>query len=127
VNVFDLAKGEVEWLAAAGRHRVRAGPGVRYSIRLMGDVEALRRGELQSIDVHALPPGPEVDALLASGVHAYVVAPMIAGGELIGALSFGGAPLPLSTEQLSIAQEAATQFAIALAQARLHERVKCQA
>jgi light-regulated signal transduction histidine kinase (bacteriophytochrome) len=125
--MFDLATGEVEWLAAAGRRRIRLGPGVRYSIRLMGDVEALQRGEPQVIDVHSLPPSPEVDALLASGVHVYMVMPMIAGGELIGALSFGGAPGPFPTEQVRIAQEAATQLAIAIAQARLHERVKRQA
>jgi signal transduction histidine kinase len=127
VNMFDLAAGEVEWLAAAGRRRVRLGPGVRYSIRLMGDVEALQRGELQVIDVHSLPPSPEVEALLASGVHVYMVVPMIAGGELIGALSFGGAPGPFPSEQISIAQEVAMQLAIAIAQARLHERVKRQA
>jgi signal transduction histidine kinase len=127
VNLFDLAAGEVEWLAAAGRRRIRLGPGVRYSIRLMGDVEALQRGEPQVIDVHLLPPSPEVDALLASGVHVYMVVPMIAGGELIGALSFGGAPGPFPSEQVHIAQEAATQLAIAIAQARLHERVKRQA
>jgi light-regulated signal transduction histidine kinase (bacteriophytochrome) len=57
----------------------------------------------------------------------YMVVPMIAGGELIGALSFGGAPGPFPTEQVSIAQEAAMQLAIAIAQARLHERVKRQA
>jgi len=127
VNLFDLASGEVEWLAAAGRRRIRLGPGVRYSIRLMGDVEALQREEPQVIDVHLLPPSPEVDALLASGVHVYMVVPMIAGGELIGALSFGGAPGPFPSEQVHIAQEAATQLAIAIAQARLHERVKRQA
>ena len=127
VNLFDLAAGEVEWLAAAGRRRIRLGPGVRYSIRLMGDVEALQRGEPQVIDVHSLPPSPEVDALLASGVHVYMVVPMIVGGELIGALSFGGAPGPFPPEQVSIAQEAAMQFAIAIAQARLHARVKRQA
>jgi signal transduction histidine kinase len=127
VNLFDLAAGEVEWLAAAGRRRIRLGPGVRYSIRLMGDVEALQRGEPQVIDVQSLPPSPEVDALLASGVHVYMVVPMIVGGELIGALSFGGAPGPFPTEQVSIAKEAAMQFAIAIAQARLHERVKRQA
>ena len=66
------------------------GPGVRYSLALMGDIDALRRGEPQIIDTHSLPPGPEVDALLASGVHVYMAMPMIAGGELIGALSFGG-------------------------------------
>ena len=127
VNLFDLAAGEVEWLAAAGRRRIRLGPGVRYSIRLMGDVEALQRGEPQVIDVHSLPPSPEVDALLASGVHVYMAVPMIVGGELIGALSFGGAPGPFPPEQVSIAQEAAMQFAIAIAQARLHARVKRQA
>jgi signal transduction histidine kinase/ActR/RegA family two-component response regulator len=127
VNLFDLAAGEVEWLAAAGRHRIRVGPGVRYSLQLMGDVEALKRGEMQVIDVDALPPSPEAEALLASGVHVYMVVPMIASGELIGALSFGGAPGPFPAEQVSIAQEAAAQLAIAIAQARLHERVKRQA
>jgi len=127
VNLFDLAAGEVEWLAAAGRRRIRLGPGVRYSIQLMGDVKALQRGEPQLIDVHSLPPSPEVDALLASGVHVYMVVPMIAGGELIGALSFGGAPGPFPAEQVDIAREAAMQLAIAIAQARLHERVKRQA
>ncbi len=124
VNLFDLASGEVEWLAAAGRKRVRAGPGVRYSIRLMGDLEGLKRGEPQRIDVHALPPGPEVEALLASGVHVYMAVPMIAGGELIGALSFGGEQEYFPAEQVTIAQEVATQIGIAIAQARLFERVQ---
>ncbi|HLB17483.1 MAG TPA: GAF domain-containing protein [Burkholderiales bacterium] len=127
VNLFDLAAGEVEWLAAAGRRRVHLGPGVRYSMQLMGDVEALKRGEPQRIDVNALPRSPETDALLASGVHLYMVVPMITGGELIGALSFGGAPGPFPPERVGIAQEVATQLAIAIAQARLHDRVKRQA
>ncbi|HXH07943.1 MAG TPA: PAS domain S-box protein [Vicinamibacterales bacterium] len=123
VNMFDLEAGEVEWLAAAGRRRVHVGPGVRYSLQLMGDVEALKRGELQVIDVDALSPSAEAQALLASGVHVYMVVPMIAGGELIGGLSFGGATGHFPPEQVSIAQEAAAQLAVAIAQARLHERV----
>jgi len=119
VNLFDLVTGEVEWLAAAGRRRVHVGPGVRYSIRFMGDVEALKRGEPQLIDVHTLPAGSEVDALLASGVDSYMVVPMIVDAELIGALSFGGASKPFSSEQIGIAQEVATQFAIALTQAQM--------
>ena len=124
VNLFDLAAGEAEWLAAAGRHRVRLGPGVRFPLALMGDVEALRRGELQVVDTAALPRSPEAEALLASGVHTYMVVPMIAGGELIGAVSFGGERSEFPPEQVSIAREAATQLAIALEQARLRERVK---
>jgi signal transduction histidine kinase len=127
VNKFDLAAGEVEWISAAGRRRTHVGPGVRYSIRLMGDVAALSRGEPQMIDVHALPPGPEAQALLDSDVHAYMVVPMIAGGELLGALSFGGSSSAFLPEQVNIVQEVATQLAIAITQARLLERVKGQA
>jgi signal transduction histidine kinase/ActR/RegA family two-component response regulator len=127
VNLFDLASGEVEWLVAVGRRRIHRGPGVRYSIALAGDVEALRRGEPQVVDVRSLPPSPETQALLDSGVFVYMVVPMIAGGELIGSVSFGGDQVQFSEEQVSIAQEAATQMAIAIAQARLHERVERQA
>ena len=123
VNLFDFAAGEAEWLAAAGRHRTRIG-GVRYPMRLLGDVDVLRRGGPQRIDVHMLPPSPEVDALLASDVHVFMAVPMIAGGELIGALSFGGAEDNFPSEQVAIAQEVATQLAIAIIQARLFERVK---
>jgi PAS domain S-box-containing protein len=124
VNRFDLERGEVEWIAAAGRRRIHVGPGVRYSVRLMGDLERLRRGEPQRIDVGALPPGPDAEALLASGVRHYMVVPMLAGGELIGAVSFGGEADRYPAETVQIAQEVATQLAIAIAQARLLERVR---
>jgi len=124
VNAFDLAAGEVEWIAAAGRRRVHVGPGVRYSIKMMGSLEALMRNEPQIVNTHSLPPGPEVDALLASGVHQYMVMPMIAGGVLIGALSFGGEPGTYSAEQVEVAQEVAMQLAIAVMQARLYATVK---
>ena len=127
VNIFDLAKGEVEWLAAAGRRRTHVGPGVRYSIRLMGDLAALGRGEPQIIDTMKLPPGKDREALLASGVKIYMAVPMIAGGELIGAISFGGATADFPVGQVTIAKEVATQFAIAIRQARLYHRVRRQA
>ena len=124
VNRFDLAAGEVEWIAAAGRRRTHVGPGVRYSIRLMGDVAALARGEPQRVDVRALPASPEKDALLASDVAVYMVVPMRAGGELLGALSFGAPSDAFTPEQLRIAEEVATQLAIAMFQARLLARLR---
>jgi light-regulated signal transduction histidine kinase (bacteriophytochrome) len=124
VNRFDLALGEVEWIAAAGRRRVHAGPGVRYSIRMMGEVDALKRGETQIVDTRRLAPGPEVDALLASGVDVYRVVPMIAGGELLGAISFGGESAKSPEEQLQVAKEVAAQLAIALTMARLIAQVR---
>ena len=90
----------------------------------MGDIDALRRGEAQIIDTHSLPAGPEVDALLKSGVHIYMAIPMIAGGELIGALSFGGELRQFPPQQVNIAREVATQLAIAITQARLYMRIK---
>jgi len=127
INLFDLTTGEVEWLAAAGRKRMHVGPGIRYSIRLMGDLEGLRRGEHQLVDVGKLPASPEVDALLASGVDNYVVVPMIADDELIGALSFGGGRAPISAKQIDIARDVAAQFAIVLRQAKLRKRIQFQA
>jgi signal transduction histidine kinase len=127
VNRFDLAAGEAEWVAAAGRRRTHVGPGVRYSMRLMGDFEGLRRGEPQVVDVAALPAGPETQALLASGVRYYKVVPMIAGGELLGAISFGGATPDFEAEHVAIAQEVATQLAIAMVQTRLLQSVRRQA
>src|SRR3989454_3247626 len=115
VNIFDFAAGEAEWLAAAGRRRIRLGPGVRFSLTLMGDVEGLRRGEVQVIDRTALPQGPEAAALLAGGVREYMVVPMMAGGELIGGLSFGGTPGQFSPGQGSIAQEGANPLPTSLA------------
>jgi PAS domain S-box-containing protein len=126
VNLFNLAAGEAEWLAAAGRRRIHVTPGVRFPLALMGALDGLRRGEPQMIDVDALPHGPEAEALLASGVHVYMVVPMIARGELIGGLSFGGArgQLPFPAEQLSIAHEVADQMALAIADARLVDALR---
>jgi signal transduction histidine kinase len=127
VNRFDLAAGEVEWIAAAGRRRVHVGPGVRYSLALMGNVEALARGETQLVDVQELAAGPERSALLASDVQVYMVVPMIAGDELFGAISFGGATATFPPEQVKIAREVATQLAIAIRQAQLLKGEKAHA
>jgi signal transduction histidine kinase len=127
VNLFDWEAGEVEWLAAVGRHRMHLGPGVRYPLNLAGDLAGLRRGEPQIVDVDRLPSTPQAQALLASGVHVYMVVPMIVGDDLIGSVSFGGDQAQFSTEQVAIAQEVAAQLAIAITQARLHEQVTRQA
>ena len=127
VNQFHLEQGEVEWIAAAGRRRTHVGPGVRYSLRLMGDLAGLRRGEPQRIDVLALPDGPEKKALLDSDVRVYIAVPMRAGGELYGALSFGAPSDRFTEEQMRVAEEVATQLAIAMLQARLLARVRSHA
>ena len=123
VNLFDLEAGEVEWLGAIGRQHFRAG-GVRYPIALMGDLEALRRGDPQVIDTSSLPDSPHKEALLSSGVLFYMAMPMLSGDELIGALSFGGESREFPPEQVEIAREVATQMAIAVQQGRLLAQVQ---
>src|SRR2546426_119620 len=78
VNVFDFATGEAEWLAAAGRHRIHLGPGVRFPLALMGDVDALRRGGRPGVGRARPPPKPQAEAPLAPDVPPYNVGPTIA-------------------------------------------------
>jgi signal transduction histidine kinase len=127
VNLVDLAGGKARWLAAAGRYRTHVGPGVDFPLIFLGDVEALRRGEPQLVVADRLPAGPDRDALLESGVHYYMVMPMIAGGELLGGLSFGGPEPHFPADQLAIAREIAMQLSVAISQARLYQKVKRQA
>jgi PAS domain S-box-containing protein len=124
VSLFDLDRNEAEWLVAVGRRRAHTEPGKRFPIVYMGDLEGLRRGELQRVETAKLPPGPETTALLASGVDVYMVVPMLARGQLIGGLSFGRSPGEFTTEQIEMACEVAAQLAIAIVQARLYEEAK---
>jgi light-regulated signal transduction histidine kinase (bacteriophytochrome) len=60
-------------------------------------------------------------------VRWYLAVPMIGGGQLIGALSFGGERNEFPAEQVNIAREVAAQLAIAIVQTRLLERLKAHA
>jgi signal transduction histidine kinase len=123
INLIDEAAGDVEWFASAGRQRTHIGSGLRFPAHLIGDINALKRGEPQKIDTRAQPGGQERDALLASGVYHYMAIPMVAAGELIGAVSFGGEEDSFPEEQVIIAREVATQLAVAIGNARLYEKV----
>ncbi|HVS09269.1 MAG TPA: ATP-binding protein, partial [Planctomycetota bacterium] len=129
VTVFDLEAGEGEWLAVDASVPTSIGPGARFPLRMLGDLEALRRGEVQVIeDTAALGDIPQARALLAEGIRSFVVVPLVARGALIGSLNLGGAGLDsIRDDQIDLAREVAIQLAIALDQARLYERVRDQA
>ena len=92
VNIFDLEAGEVDWLAAVGPPAPAVGPGRALSAgagrRPRGPAarraaarrrrRRCRRAPRRTPCSHRRP--------------GYMVVPMIAGGELIGSLSFGGGP-----------------------------------
>jgi len=84
-----------------GEQGLHLGPGRALLMQLMGRCGRPAQGRVAVIDIsHALPPGPE-GGLARLGVHVYMVVPMIAWGELIGAISFGGAPGPFPDEQVA--------------------------
>src|SRR5260221_2726809 len=93
-------------------------------MELMGDLEGLKRGEMQLIDVGTLKQRSEAEPLLASDVRWYMVVPMIVGNELIGGLSFGGPSREFPPDMIEIAQEVAAQLAIAIAQFQLAVRAR---
>jgi PAS domain S-box-containing protein len=131
VAIFDLPAGRGEWLAVEVRGRAGLGRGarVRFPLATLGDIAALRKGEVQLVeDIAAEPTRPLAKEILAEGIRAFLVVPLIAGGELIGSLNFGnGEPGPFGAEEVGIARDVGTQLAIALAQARLLEQVQRQA
>jgi PAS domain S-box-containing protein len=126
IGICDPAAGEVQWLAAAGGSLPPTGPGLRYAMRFLGDVEALRRGEPQLVDWRDLPRSPAIDALPDAERRPHLTVPMVVGGDLIGALSLAGETSVFPREQVQIAQEVAVQIAIAIAQTRLVERIAQQ-
>jgi PAS domain S-box-containing protein len=120
--LYDFPAGEATWLAVDVEGHTQLLPGARFSLELMGDLAALRRGVIQIIEVHSLSHLPEGRDAAAEGIRSYAVVPLMAQGELIGSLNLGApAPGGPSAEGLVVAREIADQLALALQQGRLHE------
>jgi PAS domain S-box-containing protein len=123
--LYDLAAGEATWLAVDVGGHTELPPGGRFPLEMMGDLDALRRGEMQIVEVRSLSHLPAGRAVAAEGVRSYAVVPLLAEGDLIGSLNLGatesGGP---STQDLVVAREIAAQLAIALQQGRLYQEAK---
>lgn len=125
VATYDLQAGTGRRLAVAGRGETALAVGGTFPLSMMGDLDALRRGEAQLVDATSLSGLEAARVLLAEGVHRYLVVPLLAGGELIGSLNFSGDwPDGPPADRVQIAREVAAQLATALAQAQLREAVK---
>ena len=121
VVLFDRKAGKALWLATHAEGEARLGKGRRSPIsgEWAALLETLARGEIYVVEnVQEKPP-------LLVGEHTSVYVPLMIEGELAGALALGKAiPGPLNAEQETIAREVATQIAVGIQQARLHERVQ---
>jgi signal transduction histidine kinase/CheY-like chemotaxis protein len=122
---YDLGAGEAIWLAVDVESRSLLAAGVRFPLRLMGDLAALQRGEVQIVEVDSLGHLPQTAILEAEGIRSYGVVPLVAQGELIGSLNLGARePGGPPASDLAVAREVGDQLAIALRQARLAEELR---
>jgi GAF domain-containing protein len=123
--LYDFSVGEGTYVAVEADGHTERPAGTRFPLALMGDLDALRRGETQIVEAASLRHLPAGRAVTAEGIQSYAVVPLLAEGELIGSLNFaatrpGGPP----AHDLEFAQEIAAQLAIALQQDRLYAHVK---
>ncbi len=124
INLFDFQNRRSILLALSINGATQLQAGGHISLEDYGPpiMDQLRQGQPYVIeDVLAAAEASAVDQRLASeGIRAWLLAPLLYQGALIGALNLGrGEPGPFNAEDTAIAQEVADQLAIAIRQARL--------
>jgi PAS domain S-box-containing protein len=125
--VFDLEAGQVSLIAVRTDAETGIGEGWHGPLGPPWDVETLQQGRIHTeTDVEALAPASaKARALLAEGVRAHVSVPLIAYGDLIGALNLGlPEPTELTPQEADIVREVADELALSISQLRLFEQVQ---
>lgn len=127
VVLFDWENQEAKILATYSERDTQIKAGTTIALEPFTQAIAqLRQGEIyQGSNIETLPLSqPLMQAFQAEKLSCFLGFPLIAKGELIGALNLWGISITsLTTEQKAIAQEVATQLAIALQQYRLQQQL----
>lgn len=122
---FDFELEQFQVVAIHPPRETAVGPGQALPMFNYGqDIPRLRRNETTFIDdLRQLSPDNMMAPILkAEGVGTYFNVPLIAEGDLIGALNVGGGvPGMFEPEHVEIAREVADQLAVAMRQARTLE------
>ncbi|MBN2500726.1 MAG: GAF domain-containing protein [Anaerolineales bacterium] len=121
VTLYDPHSPEALVMAEAADGAVVNGDGRRVPLAIINP-HGLELAKLHVIgDVLKYEKNALVkDEVLAAGLRAYAIVPMIVHGELIGSINMRSTrPDVFETEHINIAQEVANQTAVALEQARL--------
>lgn len=130
IALFDFETGEFTRLAVKAEGRDALATGRKFPLEyFVADWDKLRQ-KLVSVrnDIQeAAETSPVQEALKAEGVYSHVNVPLIFQSDLIGSLNLAAAtPGFFTAEHLEIAQEVASQVAIAIQQARLNETERQQ-
>jgi PAS domain S-box-containing protein len=101
--------------------------GIRGPASLLGDLDALRRGEIHVTESLASiqDPPPNVDMLLEAGLQSAVSIPLVVDGELLGTINLLERQVnpDFPGELIEIAREIADELALALSQGRLRDQL----
>ncbi|HEY4975982.1 MAG TPA: ATP-binding protein, partial [Gaiellaceae bacterium] len=127
ILLIDRDAGELVMIASNSERESVLRPGFRTPLETLGEVDDLRRGEIRSYaDVRDAEDWPVKQTLLDAGIRTLVFVPLIVEGELIGVLGLSSEFVaePLSKESTEILRQVSTSLAVALQQARLHERLE---
>lgn len=127
--MFDFEKNEFVLLAVRTDTETRV-PGIRLPLAAFGEIESLQRGEMnivqETLTISEMPTAAEL--LLGDRVRAYINVPLMAQGELIGALNLAKASVGNFPDKLKeVAEQVASTVAIAMRQAQLFEQIERQA
>jgi signal transduction histidine kinase len=102
----------------------------QYALDDLGQINDLRKGKMRvTKDIDALTAKTELDRFARKlGLRSYVMAPLVAGGELIGILNlFSEQVDAFSAGSLEAARELAECLALGIEHTRLHEEIKRRA
>ncbi|MGD9101735.1 MAG: GAF domain-containing protein, partial [Anaerolineae bacterium] len=129
VTVFDFETGGAATLISYhGAVETRSAETAHLSLKGAEDIiAALRQGQVQIVDdVLSLDPlSPAIQTRAAAGTRAYVSAPLLTKGELIGTLNLGAdRPGVFRPEHIEIVREMAVELAVVFQQARLREQIE---
>ncbi len=111
-------------LATLTNSSSRLGTGALFPIQMFQPLQDGRPRIVQ--DTLALAEESAMyQTLYAEGIRSHLIVPLIAQGQLIGALHLGSStPNAFTTEHREVAIQAATMLAVAIQQARLYEQTR---
>jgi len=122
---FDFLAGEIFYYATDRSDEARSLEGTRFPLKGAEQwIDELRRGRSHTVeDTLSLSPQPAaLEILVAHGLRSYIIVPLAAQHEFIGALTLGAdRPGAFDEEDLAIIRGVAGPLAIAIQNARLYE------
>ncbi len=125
INLIDMRQREMAVLAVDLEEKSKIAVGTRFSMEPFADLIAQVSDSSVVLWTDLLSRGQVGQDLYAEGIRAYLSAPLIFEGELIGALNLAAvAADAFAREHQDLLRQVADQLAIAIRQAQLQDQIQ---